>query len=628
MRSVRDALHLSGYTASASGARARARRCTDRDRCSSLLNACLGFEGPTAQHPLRSAWAGAVERTATISPLPAAARGTADGPRCRAGILLIAALAALPAATAAAQQPDHPGYATYEKWCAGCHGSDGKGEGDAAAYMLPRPRDFTKALYQIRTTASGELPTDADIRHVIDEGMPGTAMPGWRTVLSESERNNLVEYLKTFSRFFGRGDPPQPLAFGSAPRASEEAIAQGREIYQRIECWKCHGQEGRGDGQSAPTQTNDEGYPIRPADLTEPWLFNGGGTVEDIFRRLRTGLDGTPMPSFAENVLSDEEAWNLAHYIRSLGPEQSPPRVREVVRAVALEGQLPTSPADSAWDNVERFYIPLVGQIILPPRWFAPTVDGVWVQAVHDGSELVLRLSWSDPSRSPDPAWSEWRTLVWNSMEPKEGADVAAAPAASTAGPAADPAPTPPQFQPLVDAIAVQFPRTIPTGMERPYFLLGDTRNPVYLWHWSSGPDGVTERIARGHARIDPMPGESVVTGEGVWEHGQWRVVLRRPLVVGDSAEAAQSDRLNFATRQPIPMALFAWDGDNGESGTRGAISTWYFIYLDEATPKTVYATPVVAILLTAGLGIFVVGRAQRRYNGAGTQRRQEPEEA
>lgn len=104
--------------------------------------------------------------------------------------------------------------------------------------------------------------------------------------------------------------------------------------------------------------------------------------------------------------------------------------------------------------------------------------------------------------------------------------------------------------------------------------------------------------------------------------------MLRRPLVVGDSAEAAQSDRLNFATRQPIPMALFAWDGDNGESGTRGAISTWYFIYLDEATPKTVYATPVVAILLTAGLGIFVVGRAQRRYNGAGTQRRQEPEEA
>src|SRR5690606_24257651 len=88
-------------------------------------------------------------------------------------------------------------------------------------------------------------------------------------------------------------------------------------------------------------------------------------------------------------------------------------------------------------------------------------------------------------------------------------------------------------------------------------------------------------------------------------------------LVVGDTAADATADRLRFATRQPIPVALFAWDGDNGESGTRGSISTWYFVYLDEPTPKTVYATPVVAILLTAGLGIFVVGRAQRRYNGA-----------
>jgi hypothetical protein len=60
-------------------------------------------------------------------------------------------------------------------------------------------------------------------------------------------------------------------------------------------------------------------------------------------------------------------------------------------------------------------------------------------------------------------------------------------------------------------------------------------------------------------------------------------------------------------------MALFAWDGDNGEAGARGAISTWYFIYLDEPTSGTVYATPVVAMLLTAGLGVFAVGRAQRR---------------
>ena len=85
------------------------------------------------------------------------------------------------------------GKAIYDKWCAECHGANGAGDGSAATYMLPRPRDFTKGVYQIRTTASGELPADADIRRVIDEGMPGTAMPEWKTLLTSAERDDLVE---------------------------------------------------------------------------------------------------------------------------------------------------------------------------------------------------------------------------------------------------------------------------------------------------------------------------------------------------------------------------------------------------------------------------------------------------
>src|SRR5438128_12586587 len=72
------------------------------------------------------------------------------------------------------------GKKVYVKWCAGCHGEDGKGDGPAAAYMLPRPRDFTGAVYQIRTTANGQLPTDADLMRSIDDGLFGTAMPGWK----------------------------------------------------------------------------------------------------------------------------------------------------------------------------------------------------------------------------------------------------------------------------------------------------------------------------------------------------------------------------------------------------------------------------------------------------------------
>jgi DMSO reductase family type II enzyme heme b subunit len=506
------------------------------------------------------------------------------------------------ASLVAAQQP-HPGKAPYDKWCAACHGYDGAGDGDAAAYMLPRPRDFTRGIYQIRTTETGQLPTDADLRLVIDHGMPGTSMPGWRRLLSTSERNALVDYLKRFSAFFAQEAAPPPLRYGRQPRATDDGLAEGRRFYDEIECWRCHGQQGRGDGVSAPTQTDDDDMPIRPADLSAPWRFNGGHTVEDIFVRLLTGMDGTPMPSFADLIesgfMTEEQLWNVAQYVRSLGPERLP-RVREVVRAHRVES-LPTSVDDAAWDEAEPYYVPLVPQIIVRARWFAATVHEVWVQALHDGNDLALRLVWSDPSESPAAEWGEWRELVTAVMEPKDDG--------------------PPAEGELPDAIAVQFPRTIPTGLDRPFFLMGSAREPVYLWRWQSRPQVVTEMHARGMDRLEPLAiDRAPVTGEAVHEHGQWRLVLRRALVVSepDAANGASSQRLDFATAQPIPFALFAWDGDNGEAGTRGAISTWYYIYLDEPSPPTVFATPILAMLLTAGLGVWAVRRAQRRAAQAG----------
>lgn len=496
--------------------------------------------------------------------------------------------------TGLAGQADHPGKPIYDRWCAGCHGVDGAGDGPGAAHMLPRPRDFTQALYQIRTTPSGALPTDADILRIIDDGMPGTTMPGWRGLLSQNEREALVDYLKTFSAFF-EDDAPEPIDFGRAPGASDERLAEGRALYERVECWKCHGQEGRGDGQSAPTQTDDNDFPIRPADLTENWLFNGGGTVEDIYRRFRTGLDGTPMPSYSDlieaEVATEEELWSLALYVRSLSPEKAP-RVREVVRAARVErDDLPSSGADSAWADVERFYVPLVGQIIEQPRWFAPGVDGVWVQALHDGGDLVMRLTWNDPSRSPDPVWGSWQRLVWNAMEPREGE-------------APDPS--------LPDAVAVQFPRALPEGMERPYFLMGTQRDPVYLWHWTSTAQTPVEALGRGLGRIEPMPGESMVSGAAEFAHGRWSLVLRRSL----AAPEGDGDRLRFPLTTAVPVAFFVWDGSNGETGKRLSLSSWYYVYLDEPASAAVYAIPVVVAVLAAALLFFLVSRAQRRARG------------
>ena len=528
--------------------------------------------------------------------------GEAGIPGRLALAVLFAAAAVLAVGDLSAQDGDDLGEVTYVRWCAGCHGVDGTGNGTAAGYMLPRPRDFTQALYQIRTTASGELPTDEDIRAIIDRGMPGTTMPGWEDLLSNDEREALVEYLKSFSRFFTPDEVPQPLDFGGAPRGNADVVAEGESLYRDLAgCAACHGEEGRGDGESSPTQIDDGDFPIRVADLTENWLFNGGGEVEDIYRGLLTGLDGTPMPSLADVITAGEmtydQLWAIAHYVRSLSPDD-PPGITEVVRGVLFEdGPPPSSVDDEAWDDIEGAYLPLVGQIIVMPRWFDPRVDGVWVQAAHDGESVAVRVSWSDPNSSPDPEWADWKSQVISLMQPKEGDPQ-------------DEGPTP-------DQLVVQFPMEMPEGMERPFFLKGDNRRPVYLWQWQSDRDSALEGEARGvGSEAFQSEGENL-TVDASHADGQWRVMFTRSLVTEDEGD------LDFVTGEAIPMALFAWDGDNGESGTRGAVSSWYFLFLEDATPATVYVYPTLAMMLTAALGFLVVGRAQKREREGGEVQRE-----
>lgn len=502
------------------------------------------------------------------------------------------ALAFSPLVTGALEAQDvERGQEVYETWCSQCHGSEGAGDGSAAEYMIPRPRDFTTGLYQIRTTGSGELPTDSDILRVINEGMPGTTMPGWEDELPQADRDALVAYIKTFSQFFESLGAPEPLEFSSAPGASPEGIAEGRLFYDSIECFQCHGAEGRGDGESAATLEDDLGNPVRAADLTKYWNFNGGGTVEDIYRRLRTGLDGTPMPSFSDlldaNFMTEDQLWNLAHYIRSLGPEETP-TLRDVIVAGQVPlGEVPTTVGDESWEGVDSFYIPMVGQIIESPRWFDPSVDAVFVQALHDGADVAFRLSWNDRSRSPDPAWLEWQGWVLDAMQPKEGGEIL-------------PGPRP-------DRLTVQFPPVIPEGMDMPYFLMGDAQNPVYQWRWSSGPEGADRATAQGLTSVQSMGSEGLVA-DAAWADGQWQLLLRRSLTPEDP-----DTELAFQVGVPIPIALFAWDGDNSEEGTRGSVSSWYFVQLEEETPPSTYVAPLVAFLLTGGLGVLVIRGAQRR---------------
>src|SRR2546430_8092147 len=196
------------------------------------------------------------------------------------------------------------------------------------------------------------------------------------------------------------------LKFSGEPSGGTGATAlrTGRQFYDSIGCRKCHGDQGRGDGPSAPTLKDDAGFPIFAADLHQSWRFRGGATAADIYRRLRTGLDGTPMPSFSDLIdqkfLTDEQLWRLAQYVRSLSPPE-PPEVRDVIHAPQIAGSVPVSPDDSVWRRVSSYWFPLVGQVVRKARWFAPAVTGVWVQAGHDGPTLAPRGGREDRNPSP-----------------------------------------------------------------------------------------------------------------------------------------------------------------------------------------------------------------------------------
>ncbi|MSR37025.1 MAG: hypothetical protein EXR95_10385 [Gemmatimonadetes bacterium] len=294
----------------------------------------------------------------------------------------------------------------------------------------------------------------------------------------------------------------------------------------------------------------------------------------------------------ASNVITDDQLWSLAHYVRSLAPED-PPETREVITsAVLTEGELPTSPTDERWADVERFYIPLVGQIVVKPRWFDPRVKSLWVQALHDSANVAMLVSWSDPSRSPDSEWAPFAQRVVDMMGPKDEG--------STWVPGS------------TDQLVVQFPQTVPTVMERPYFLQGDPRRPAYLWSWRGDQDRAVEMVARGLGTGQEQPATSQqVTAVASWAEGEWRVLFRRSLSTPDSIADLQLPRATV-----VPVAFQVWDGDNGEAGNQAAVSTWYFLALEEAVPATVFVAPVAAFLLTAVVGMVLVSRAQKRAKG------------
>jgi mono/diheme cytochrome c family protein len=228
----------------------------------------------------------------------------------------------------------------YYRYCWGCHGARGNGDGENAPYVTPQPRNFVAAIFKCRSTPTGTLPLDSDLYNSLVRGFNFTNMPSWASLTSQN-RADLVAFIKTFSARWVTDKPGEPIQIPEEPKLTLESIKHGGELFQKLECWKCHGQEGRGDGPSASTLTDSNDQPIRPYNFTSDNRSKCGRTNQDLYRIFMTGLDGTPMPSFAD-VVKPDEAWDLVHYLRTLqynnpSPElalwESTPEGKAVVEA-------------------------------------------------------------------------------------------------------------------------------------------------------------------------------------------------------------------------------------------------------------------------------------------------------
>ena len=122
-----------------------------------------------------------------------------------------------------------------------------------------------------------------------------------------------------------------------APRTppTSESILNGRKLFMNKDkgnCFSCHGETARGNGVSTETLTDKTGQPgvknekpglyddwghlVKPRDLTSG-IYRGGRRPIDIYRRIHTGIKGTPMQAFG-GTLKSHEIWDIVNYVLSI----------------------------------------------------------------------------------------------------------------------------------------------------------------------------------------------------------------------------------------------------------------------------------------------------------------------
>ncbi len=258
------------------------------------------------------------------------------------------------------------GSVVYGKRCAGCHGVSGDGNGPAADYLQPKPRDYRKGIFKFTSTPYGARPARQDLVRTIRRGAKGTSMPAFPW-MSQEDLDAVIDYViylsirgqvetgvASMSDDYDEDEEIDPLEFADAmdsevqrwdkaqrsvvtPVSAEPAydlasVETGRRLFIKSSCYNCHGADAKGQtewlspeflaAQEDPDATDKVeinydawGDPAPAANITARML-HGGRRPLDIYRRIFTGINGTPMPQFDQQFKDDPDAiWHMVHYV-------------------------------------------------------------------------------------------------------------------------------------------------------------------------------------------------------------------------------------------------------------------------------------------------------------------------
>jgi mono/diheme cytochrome c family protein len=116
----------------------------------------------------------------------------------------------------------------------------------------------------------------------------------------------------------------QVLPITAEPLVSDDTIQSGAKAFVELNCYKCHGKDGRGN-KAFNVGKDEWGHTAFAADLTSGTL-HGGRRPVDIYRRIYSGINGTPMPGFKDPDAAKEETelqrsatiWHLTHFVSAI----------------------------------------------------------------------------------------------------------------------------------------------------------------------------------------------------------------------------------------------------------------------------------------------------------------------